>query len=65
MVERAKETNRWRILPDGTEVAEEQDFTPRPRTYKTPVPTTHSPEDRKQVASASTENKAVKKTKKK
>lgn len=57
MVERAKETNRWRVLPDGTKLAEEEDFTPPARTYKTPVPSRFGPTGEKAVQTA--ENKAV------
>lgn len=58
MVERAKETNRHRVLPDGTVVGEDIDFTPEPKAYKTPTP-----RHLKMVAEA--ENKAVKKAAKK
>ena len=53
MVSRAAETNRWRVLPDGTEVGEADEVEPKAtRDYKTPVPT-------KMVSADSTENKAV------
>lgn len=45
LAERAIETNRWKILPDGTAV-EDTDAEPKPR--------------RKAVSSAKTENKSVK-----
>lgn len=59
LVERAIETNRHRVLPDGTEVGEKEEVeatTAKP--YKIPVPT-------KQKAVQSAENKAVKSAKKK
>jgi hypothetical protein len=53
MVSRAAETNRWRVLPDGSEVGEVEEVEPKAtRDYKAPVPT-------KMVADDSAENKAV------
>lgn len=57
LVTRNVETNRWRILPDGTEVGETDEVDPKAtRDYKAPVPT-------KMMAAAKAENKAVKTTK--
>jgi hypothetical protein len=54
MVERAIETNRWRVLPDGTEVGEDEEVeATATKPYKAPVPT-------KMVAAAEVEDKAVK-----
>jgi hypothetical protein len=56
LVERAIETNRWRILPDGTEVSETEEVEAKAtRDYKAPVPT-------KQMSTEDVENKAVKRT---
>lgn len=62
LVERAIETNRWRVLPDGTEVGEKESVeSQETRPYK-------EPEQKfdvkgKAVRSSTTENKAVKATK--
>jgi hypothetical protein len=57
LVTRAVETNRWRILPDGTEVGETEEADAKAtREYKTPVPT-------KQMTADTTENKATKASK--
>lgn len=54
LVERAIETNRWRVLPDGTETGEADEVEPKAtRPYKAPVPT-------KMMSGDTTENKAVK-----
>jgi hypothetical protein len=56
LVERAVETNRWRVLPDGTETGEVEEVEPKAtRPYKAPVPT-------KQMSAAEVEDKAAKKT---
>lgn len=57
LVERAIETNRHRILPDGTEIGEKEEITPTAaKPYKTPTPT-KSAANRKAIQSS--ENKAV------
>lgn len=57
LVTRNTETNRWRILPDGTEVGEtEEAEATATRDYKAPVPT-------KQMTADKAENKAAKTTK--
>lgn len=56
MVSRGIETNRWRILSDGTKVADAEDVeatTAKP--YKAPTPTKGA----KAVTSAAAENKSV------
>jgi hypothetical protein len=53
LVERAVETNRWRILPDGTEVGETEEVEAKAtQDYKAPVPT-------KQMSAEDAENKSV------
>lgn len=56
LVERAIETNRWRVLPDGTEVGEDEEVEPKAtKKYKAPVAT-------KRIGEA--ENKSAKSKKK-
>lgn len=57
LVERATETNRWRVLPDGTEVGETEEAEAKAtQDYKAPVAT-------KQMTAAKAENKTAKATK--
>lgn len=57
LVTRNAETNRWRVLPDGTEVGEAEEVEAKAtRDYKAPVPT-------KQMTADKAENKAAKATK--
>lgn len=57
LVERAVETNRWRVLPDGTEVGETEEVEAKAtRDYKKPVAT-------KQMTADKAENKAAKTSK--
>ena len=57
LVERAIETNRWRVLPDGTEVGETEEAEAKAtRDYKAPVPT-------KMMSADTAENKATKASK--
>lgn len=57
MVERAIETNRWRVRPDGTEVAETEEVEAKAtQDYKAPVAT-------KMQSADTTENKATKASK--
>lgn len=61
MVARATETNRHRVLPDGTEIGQDEEGeATATRPYKAPTPT-KSAANRKAVSAtdADTENKAV------
>lgn len=69
LVERAIETNRWRVLPDGTEVAEKEEVeAAATQPYKTPVPTKQKAEEAakaKAIEASETEDKSVKRAAKK
>lgn len=57
LVERAIETNRWRVMPDGTEIGEKEEVEAKAtRPYKKPVAT-------KMQSADTTENKATKASK--
>lgn len=57
LIERAVETNRWRVLPDGTEIGEDEEAEAKAtQEYKPPVPT-------KMMSADTTENKATKASK--